>query len=61
MSGVGEEAQRVADETGDSFDNNEKQVERHSYYIYCRQTLDSMDVVVMVVTMMVMFVMVMFV
>jgi hypothetical protein len=51
----------VAHESRDSFDNDEKQVQRHSYYIYRRQTLDSMRVVVMVVTMMVMFVMVMFV
>ena len=61
MARVGEKAQRVAHESRDSFDNDEKQVQRHSYYIYRRQTLDSMRVVVMVVTMMVMFVMVMFV
>ena len=61
VSGIGEQAQRVPDKTGDGFDDDECQIERYRYYIYCRQLLNGVCMVVMVMTVIIMIVMVMFV
>ena len=54
MSRIAEKSKRVTNETSYGFDDDKSQVERYGYYIYCRELLNGM-MVVMTVVVMVMF------
>ena len=53
MTCVGEQADAVAHEACDGLDDDEKQVERYRYNIYCRQLLYRVRVMVVVTVMVV--------